>query len=132
MIVGTASARAPYVVTFDTRSDSQQYRELADALRLSRTPVVISSVCYSACVIFVGQPNACVESSASLMWHMPLQDPPVEGLPLRPETLRIFERRVFGRMAPRLASYWMACARRGDECYLSDEQAISMGTRACG
>lgn len=68
---------------------------MVEALRLSGAPVHIRGRCLSACTLYLGLPNACLERDATLGFHGPW---PVAGRAMSPA--------AFEAASERMASYY--------------------------
>lgn len=99
------------------------YHAKAMAFKRANSVVVISGVCASSCIAYLGLPRACVTPDAQLMAHHAQSDDP--------RIRRNAEELVFSTVPARLASYWRACIDQKEECWLSAAQAVSMGVRPC-
>jgi hypothetical protein len=99
------------------------YHRQAMELKRAHMDVVISGVCASACIAYLGLPNACVVPDAQLMAHHAQSDD--AAIRANSETV------VFSTVPARLAAYWRACINRQEECWITGAQAIAMGARRC-
>ena len=125
------AASGVQVVQYDMGGDvDQRIREVAQ-LRAQGTEVRIEGTCVSACTLYLGLPNSCVTTNATLGFHGPRTSIP--GIPLPREDFERISSTMATYYPGRIRTWFMSKARLITENYytISGAQAVAMGAHRC-
>lgn len=119
------------VIQYDMGGDvEQRIREVA-RLRVLGTTVRIEGICVSACTLYLGLPNSCVMTNATLGFHGPRTGIP--GIPLPREDFERVSSTMASYYPGQIRTWFMSRARLITENYytISGAQAVKMGAHRC-
>jgi hypothetical protein len=102
-----------------------------ERLRSAGARVEIRGTCTSACTMFLGLPNACVDPSARLGFHGPRTQ--FYGVPLPPKDFERWSKVMASYYPPQIARWFLRKARYDiiGMITISGSEAIRLGARKC-